>query len=64
MTVVHIVGMDAAQRLLDADGPVIVDTSLFSPFQVGIATVLHPAQGGLVVVETDGADSTCGVAAL
>ena len=64
MAVVDIIGMNATQHLLDADGPVIVDTGLFCPFQVGIGTIFHPLQGGLVVIETDGADGTSGVARL
>ena len=42
MAVVYIIRMDATQHFLDAEGPVIVNTRLFCPFQISIGTVLHP----------------------
>lgn len=54
----NVFGTDGANQLLDADRPVIVDARLFGCFQVGIGTVGNPAQGGLVVVEADGADGS------
>ena len=64
MAVVHVVGMDATQHLLDTDGPVVVDTGLLGTFQIVVVAVLHPAQSRLVVVEADGADGACGVTRL
>ena len=58
----HVVGTDAAHHLLDADGAARMDAGLLRPFQVGVCTVVHPVQCGLVVVETDGADGPCRVA--
>ena len=64
VAVVDIVLMDVPDHLLDADRPVVVYTSLFSALQISVAAVFHPAQGRLVVVETDSTDGTCGVACL
>ena len=60
----NIVGTDGANQFLDADRPVVVDTGLLGSFQVGIGTVGNPFQGGLVVVETDGADGSCWITRL
>ncbi len=60
----NIVGMDTAQHLFQTDGPVIADTGCLGRLQVGIATVSHPSQGWLVVVETNRPDGSCGVAGL
>ncbi len=60
----HVVGMNAAQHLLQSDRPIVVDTSFFSPFQVGIATVCHPTRSQLVIVKTYGTNSSGGVARL
>ena len=64
MAVVDIVLMDAPYQILNTDRLVVVNTSLFSALQIGVAAVFHPAQGWLVVVETDGSDGSCGVACL
>ena len=61
---INIVRMDAVYHLLDADRPVIMDAGLFCTFQISIGAVLHPSQGRLVVIETDGADSACRVTLL
>ena len=59
-----VIRMDAAQHLLQSDGPVVVYASLLSALQVGIAAVCHPAHCGLMVVKTDGTDSPRGVSRL
>ena len=64
MAVVDIVLMDAPYQILNTDRPVVVNTSLFSALQIGVAAVFYPAQGWLVVVETDGSDGSCGVPVL
>ena len=43
MAVVDIVRVDTAQYLLDTNRPVVVDTGLLGTFQIGVATLLHPA---------------------
>ena len=64
MAVVDIVRVDTAQYLLDTNRPVVVDTGLLGTFQIGVATLLHPAQGGFVVIKTDGTDGTCRITCL
>ena len=39
----HVIRTDSAEHLLDAYGPIIVDTGLLGTLQVGIATVGYPA---------------------
>ena len=56
--------MNTAQHLLDTDGPVVVDTSLFGTLQVAVGTVFYPAQRRLMVVEADGTNGTGRIARL
>ena len=59
-----IIGMYAAQHLLQTDGPIVADTGFLGRFQVGVATVGHPSQSRLVVVKTDGTNGSRGIAGL
>ena len=43
MAVVDIVMMDAPYQILNTDRPVVVNTSLFSALQIGVAAVFHLA---------------------
>ena len=61
---IGIVLVDAVHHLFDADGPVVVDAGLLGTLQVAVAAILHPQQGRLMVVETDGTEGTGWVARL
>ena len=55
MRVVDIVGADGTDDVTDTDGRIVVNTGPFGGFQISVGTIGNEAEGGLVVVETDGA---------
>ena len=44
-----------ADDVTDTDGRIVVNTGPFGGFQISVGTIGNEAEGGLVVVETDGA---------